>query len=95
MILAAVFLFLSVAGIGLATWGFVRLASPYDRVHSVMFAGAAAGIPLVIAAFATVGASPGAFKVLLIVVLNTVCGMALVHAVGRALLLRDKQDEGQ
>lgn len=87
--MTAIFLALSVASFWLAAWGLLRLPSAYDRLHCVPFAAIAGGLPVLIATFIAQGVSAGAFKVLLIFMLNLGCGAALTHAIGRAMALRD------
>jgi len=89
VIAVALLLTVSVGSTWLAAWGFLHLSSVYDRVHSVTFAGIAAGVPVVVAAFVSGGGAAGAFEVLLIFTLNSFCGAVLGHAIGRAVAFRE------
>ncbi|HTW68499.1 MAG TPA: monovalent cation/H(+) antiporter subunit G [Acetobacteraceae bacterium] len=81
----------------LATWlgcaGFARLTSPYARLHCVPFVTAAAGVPIVIAAFLADGASDRAGKILLLLAVALLGGAALSHAAGRAFAMHDMNPE--
>lgn len=93
MIAVSLLLGVVVLALWLATWGFARLHSPYDRIHCASFGAAAAGLPLVAAAFVSDGASDRAFKILLLVLLLLVSGATLAHATGRAIASRDAGKE--
>ncbi len=84
----AVLLTLVVLGTWLGAAGFARLRTPLDRMHCVTFVNVAAGLPLVVAAFLSDGASTRFGKILLIAAVNLLAGAVMSHAVGRALLVR-------
>jgi multisubunit Na+/H+ antiporter MnhG subunit len=82
---------------GIVVWigciGFVRLRSPYDRLHCAAFVAVAAGPLVGLTAFVADGASDRAWKILLLVILLEVNGAALSHATSRAVAWRDMSGE--
>jgi len=92
-VLIAALLALAVGAAWLGCIGFARLRSPYARLHCVPFVTAAAGAPVVIAAFLADGASDRACKILLLVVLALAGGAALSHAAGRAFAMHEMNPE--
>ena len=85
-----VLLGLLVAAAWIGCLGFARLRTPLDRLHCATFVNAAPGLLMVVVAFAADGASSRAFKVLLTVAISLAAGAALSHAVGRALVYRER-----
>lgn len=86
---------LLVATVWLGCLGFVRLRTPLDRLHCASFVNVVAGALLVVLAFAADGVSDRALKVLLSVAITLVAGSALSHALGRALLYRERSADLQ
>ena len=87
----AALLGLAVLGAWIAAAAFVRLRTAYDRLHCVTYLNAAAGLPLLIATFVADGFSDRFFKLLIMVVFTLLSGAAIGHAVGRAMLLRERR----
>lgn len=71
--------------------GFARLPGALNRLHCATFVSCAAGLPLLLAAFATEGASASVLKVLFLVVCGLLSGAVLAHALGRALAWRERE----
>ncbi|HYZ21557.1 MAG TPA: monovalent cation/H(+) antiporter subunit G [Rhodopila sp.] len=78
-----------VVAVWIGCLGFVRLSSPYDRLHCATFIAAAGGVLAVLAAFLADGTSDRAWKIVLVVLLVLVNGSALSHAVSRAMAWRE------
>ena len=87
----AALLGIAVLGGWIAAAAFVRLRSPYDRLHCVTYLNAAVGLPLLIAAFVADGFSDRFWKLLFMVAFTLLSGAAMGHAVGRAMLLRERR----
>lgn len=73
----------------IAMAGFLRLRTPFERLHAVAFANFAVIGIIVIAAFVTDGISSRSLKCALIWVVAVTAGALLTHATGRALYLRE------
>ncbi len=80
---------LAVAAVWLGCVGFARLSGALDRLHCATFVACAAGLPLLLAAFATEGASASVLKVFFLLVCGVLSGAILSHALGRALISRE------
>ncbi|MGH6876011.1 MAG: monovalent cation/H(+) antiporter subunit G [Rhizomicrobium sp.] len=89
---AAVGIFLAIAVIcaWLGAIAFVRLKSALDRLHCASFVGVASGTSLLVAVFIADGASGRAFKTVFLVAASVIAAAASSHAVGRAILIREK-----
>ncbi len=90
--LANILLAIGVATAWLGCLGFARLTGALDRLHCASFVGCAAGPPLLLAAFATEGASASVVKVLFLLVIGIISGGVLSHALGRAIVLRQRAE---
>lgn len=90
--IADLLLAVAVAAVWLGCLGFARLTDPFDRLHCVGFVTLAAGLPVLFATWAALGASESVLKVVFLLVCLVGNGAALGHATGRALYYR-KQDE--
>lgn len=88
----AALLALATVAIWIGCAGYVRLSTPYERLHCATFVAASAGALLVAAAFVADGASGRAFKVLLLIILMFVNGAAAAHAIARATAWREKSE---
>lgn len=89
MIAVSLLLAVLVLVLWLAVWGFARMRGAYDRVHCTSLAALGGGVPLVLVAFVSDGASDRAFKILVLAALLLVSGATLAHATGRAIASRD------
>lgn len=87
-----VLLAISVVAAWLACLGFARLTDALDRLHCATFVGCAVGPPLLIAAFLTRGASADMVKILFLLVVGVLSGGVLSHALGRAIVLREREE---
>lgn len=87
-LLLVVPLVLAIACATIGTIAFLRLATPFERLHAASFVAIATGVLLTLAAFATDGVSGRSLKMVLIVVVLTVTGAVANHAVARALMVR-------
>jgi multisubunit Na+/H+ antiporter MnhG subunit len=83
MIIAAL-LFFAIAGAWLAALGFVRLSTPFDRIHCVTFATVFCGIVIAVAVLAADGFSDRTAKAWLLLLTVLASGATLSHAIGRA-----------
>lgn len=90
-----VLLAIGVASAWLGCLGFARLAAPLDRLHAATFTGCAAGPPLLIAAFLTQGASASMVKILFLLVIGVLSSGVLSHALGRAIVMREREESKQ
>ncbi len=86
--LIVLLLTVAVAAAWLGCLGFFRLSEAFDRQHCVSFVGVAAGLPVLLAAWATLGNTETVLKILFLVVCILVNGAALCHATGRSLYHR-------
>ncbi len=82
-----------VLGLGvLAAWlgalAFVRLATPFERLHAIPFINIVAGGAIVLASFLTDGISSRSLKCLLLLLVMLPVGAVLAHITGRALHAR-------
>ncbi len=84
-------LVLAVLAVLLGCLGFARLSAPLDRLHCATFVSCAAGLPLLLAAFATEGAKASVLKVVFLLVCGILSGSVLSHALGRALTWRERE----
>jgi len=77
----------------LATWlaviAFIRLKTPFERLHAVTFVNVVAGGAVAFAAAATDGASSRTFKCFAIWFALVLFGALLTHVLARALHFRD------
>lgn len=89
----AMLLLLTVLGGYVGCAGLARLATAFDRLHSVPFVAVAAGVPLAIATVVADGLSDRAGKVIFLVVFMLVGGAALSHASGRAIAMHETNPE--
>lgn len=89
----AAMLALAITAIWLGCIGFARLRSPFARLHCVPFVAAAAGTPVVIAAFLADGFSDRTGKILLLLLIILIGGAALSHAAGRAFAMHAMNPE--
>lgn len=87
MIIGIILLLVAVV-IWIGCVGFIRLRTPFDRLHCATFVAAAAGPLVVLLAFCADGSSSRAWKIVLLVVLLLVDGAALSHATSRTIDLR-------
>jgi len=89
-VIAAVWALLGIgaAAAWLAAIAFVRLETPLERLHAVTFLNLVAGGAIMLAAFASDGASARAFKCLAIWLVTILAGALLSFRVARALHLR-------
>ncbi|HEX8756914.1 MAG TPA: monovalent cation/H(+) antiporter subunit G [Steroidobacteraceae bacterium] len=76
----------------LAAWlgvaGFLRLASPLDRLHCVTFANVTCGVSILIAAALWDGSPEDVIKLALLLGALLVGGAAIAHATARAIVRR-------
>jgi multisubunit Na+/H+ antiporter MnhG subunit len=86
-----ILLAVAVLGVWLGCLGFARLSGALDRLHCATFVACAAGPPILLAAFATEGASASVLKVLFLLACNVLGGGVLAHALGRALVWRERE----
>lgn len=86
-----VLLALATLGVWLGCLGFVRLRGALDRLHCATFVASTAGPAVLLATFATEGASASVVKVVFLVVCLLLSGAVLSHAVARALTWRARQ----
>lgn len=77
----------------IAAFGFVRLNAALDRVHCTTFALVACGLPLAVLGFVADGVSTRSLKIAALAIFLLVCGAALSHATGRALMLRPHEED--
>ncbi len=82
------FLTIGVAAALLGTVAFLRLATPFERLHAASFVAIASIACFVAAAFVTDGVSGRSLKTLLMLVVLTLTGAVTNHAVARALHIR-------
>lgn len=90
-VLIDVLLAIGVAAAWLGCLGYARLTGSLARLHAATFTGCAAGPPLLIAAFLTQGASASMVKVLFLLVIGVLSGGVLSHALGRAIVTRERE----
>lgn len=67
----------------------VRLETPFEKLHTGSFIGAAGGIALMAAGFVADGVTDRSLKLVLIVVVLLIAGAAANHATARALHFRE------
>ena len=84
----AILLALGVAMALLAIVAFLRLATPFERLHAASFVAVAATACFVAAAFVTDGVTGRSLKMVLILVVLVLSGAAANHAVARAVHIR-------
>ncbi len=90
-VLADLLLAVATLSVWLACAGFVRLRGPLDRLHCATFVASTAGPAVILAAFASQGGSPSVVKVVFLFACLLLSGAGLSHAIGRALIWRDRQ----
>jgi multisubunit Na+/H+ antiporter MnhG subunit len=81
---------IAAVAVWLGCLGFIRLRDPFDRQHCVTFVGVAAGIPIALAAWITLGNEASVLKIVFLVACAVLNGAALGHATGRAIFVRHK-----
>lgn len=91
-LLSDLFLAVMVATVWLGCLGFARLRDAFDRLHCAGFVGAAAAVPLLLAAWLSQGNSATIAKLAFLLACLLFNGAALSHATGRALHYR-RRDE--
>lgn len=84
----ALLLALGVLATFIGAIAFLRLATPFERLHAASFVAVAATACFVAAAFITDGVTGRSLKMVLILVVLTVTGALANHAVARALQIR-------
>ena len=84
----AILLTLGVAGALLGTVAFLRLATPFERLHAASFVAIASTACLAAAGFVTDGITGRSLKMVLILVVLALTGAVSNHAVARALHIR-------
>ena len=84
---------LATVAVWLGCIGFARLRSAFARLHCVAFTAAAAGLPVIIAAFVADGFSDRALKIVLLLLIILLGGAALSHACGRAFAMHEMNPE--
>ncbi|HEY6434147.1 MAG TPA: monovalent cation/H(+) antiporter subunit G [Acetobacteraceae bacterium] len=95
-VLADLLLAVTVAVVWLACLGFARLRTAFDRLHCAGFVGAAAGLPLLLAAWLSQATFGGGSATIAKLAFLLACllfnGAALSHATGRALHHRSQHE---
>jgi multicomponent Na+:H+ antiporter subunit G len=71
-----------------ATFAFIRLRTPFERIHAITFLNVVAGLPIVLAAILTDGATSRSLKCVLILIGVLAIGALLSQVTGRALNVR-------
>lgn len=84
-----ILLAVGVACAWLGTAAFLRLRTPFEKLHAVAFVNVAGLGPIVIAAFAADGVSDRSLKCAFIYLATLAGGALLTHVTGRALNLRE------
>ncbi len=90
-VLADVLLAAAALAAWLACTGFLRLRGALDRLHCATFAACTTGPAIVLAAFASEGGSPAMAKLVFLLFCQLLSGAALSHAIGRALIWRERE----
>jgi multicomponent Na+:H+ antiporter subunit G len=80
---------LAVATAWLGTMAFIRLRTPFERLHAVTFLNVTAIGAVMVAAFVADGISSRSLKCALIWLATLVTGALVSHVTGRALHLRE------
>jgi multicomponent Na+:H+ antiporter subunit G len=80
---------LGVLAAWLATFSFLRLRTPFERIHAITFLNIVAGLPIVLAAILTDGATSRSLKCVLILIGVLAIGALLSQVTGRALNVRE------
>ncbi len=88
-IAVALLLALGVLAAIIGAVAFLRLATPFERLHAASFVAVAATTCFVAAAFLTDGVSGRSLKMVLILVVLIISGALANHAVARALQIRE------
>jgi multicomponent Na+:H+ antiporter subunit G len=78
-----------VAAAWLATLAFMRLRTPFERLHVITFVNVAALSFVVVAAFVADGVSSRSLKCAFIWLATLAAGALLAHVTGRALHVRE------
>jgi monovalent cation/proton antiporter MnhG/PhaG subunit len=86
--LIVLFLTVAVAAVWLGSVGFLRLSDAFDRQHCVSFVGVVGGLPVLLAAWMTLGNTETMLKILFLVICMLLNGATLCHATGRSLYHR-------
>jgi len=92
--MTAILLILLVLASWLGTVGFLRLRTPLQRLHCVTFVTVAACTCLLLAALAAEGPTLRVGKLCLLLVVMLAAGAGTSHAIGRAVLIRDRLEPG-
>jgi multicomponent Na+:H+ antiporter subunit G len=72
-----------------ATFAFIRLRTPFERIHAVTFLNIVAGLAIVAAAILTDGATSRSLKCVLLLVAVLAIGALLSQVTARALHVRE------
>ena len=88
-----VLLALAVATSWLGAAAFLRLATPYDRLHAAAYVSVSAGFFVTLAVIASHPLSALALKAAIIYAALLVTGAILTHSIGRAMRLRDESGD--
>lgn len=88
-VVVAVLLALAVAAVWLATLAYLRLSTPFQRLHVITFVNVVAGGLILLAAFLDDGVSSRSLKCAFVWVIMLPIGALLAHATGRAFLVRE------
>lgn len=73
----------------IGTAAFLRLRSPFQKIHAVTLVNLAAGAPMIVAAFLADGVTSRSLKCAVLWLCTLAIGALVSHATGRALHLRE------
>jgi len=88
-VIVDILLALALLSVWLGCAGFVRLGKALDRLHCCAFLNAGAGISLTLAVLLQDGLTSRSCKVVALLMLSLLVGAATNHAIGRAIYLRE------